>query len=66
MSEHDDDLESVVHEQAEEETDAYPDTPCSDLRKLTGHGDSVWFCHSSPLGGAARLPDASRATPLSA
>jgi len=26
MNEHDDDLESHVHEQAEEETDAYPDT----------------------------------------
>jgi hypothetical protein len=26
MDEHDDDLESHVHEQAEEETDSYPDT----------------------------------------
>jgi len=26
MSEHDDDLESIVHEQAQEETDTYPDT----------------------------------------
>jgi hypothetical protein len=26
MDEHDDDLESVVHEDAEEETDSYPDT----------------------------------------
>jgi hypothetical protein len=26
MGEHDDDLESVVHEEAEQETDAYPDT----------------------------------------
>jgi hypothetical protein len=26
MNEHDDDLESTVHEQAEEETDTFPDT----------------------------------------
>jgi hypothetical protein len=26
MDEHDDDLESTVHEDAEEETDTYPDT----------------------------------------
>ena len=26
MNEHDDDLESTVHEEADEETDTYPDT----------------------------------------
>jgi hypothetical protein len=35
MTEHDDDLESTVHEGAEEETDAYPDT--SDELEPPGH-----------------------------
>jgi hypothetical protein len=37
MDEHDDDLDSEVHENAEQETDTYPDT--GDDLEPTGSGD---------------------------
>ena len=39
MDEHDDDLESAVHEEATEETDTYPDTGDELDEQVTGKTD---------------------------
>jgi hypothetical protein len=38
MNEHDDDLEPIVHEEAEEEVDSYPNTG-DELENIEGEGE---------------------------